>query len=305
MTGQQTLEWIAEVTGIPVTSLRVLARDLREARKDLWPEGKKGGRSGSAHVEPHHLAAILIAILQGVVAGASKTVLDASLYTNYKTNRNFGKFSDSIDAALDKWFDSCNGLNFISFLTWLIDDFSEPENRKPFIEAADISFNFGLMYREDLGAQFNISLQHDGISSSLFIFSEVNLTQKKLQDRERFLTPLVVSRSVSLEFIVALSECWRNTKSLRSKSEPDPSIGSPVLPGTREPQSESLSLPGEGTSTPKRLKGSDYPQTYRDGFPKRPDGRSRVSTESSPVCIPAPHTSRRSHARDCRQHAFA
>jgi hypothetical protein len=62
-TGTEAVEAIAKATGIaPVTVARA-ARTLKEAGGDLWPKAKPGGGINAAHVQPHHLAYLMIALM--------------------------------------------------------------------------------------------------------------------------------------------------------------------------------------------------------------------------------------------------
>ena len=60
-TASRSIARIAEVTGIlPATVFRA-ARFLREADGGLWPQGSQG-RGREAHVEPHHLVNLILAL---------------------------------------------------------------------------------------------------------------------------------------------------------------------------------------------------------------------------------------------------
>jgi hypothetical protein len=73
-TGAQAVERIAEATGLLPSAVFRTARALREADPTLWPEAKKGGRRGAAHVEPRHLVNLALAL---AVADPVATLPDA------------------------------------------------------------------------------------------------------------------------------------------------------------------------------------------------------------------------------------
>jgi hypothetical protein len=62
-TGAEAIEAIVTATGIPPATVARAARTLKEAGGDLWPKGKPGGGINAAHVQPHHLAYLLIALM--------------------------------------------------------------------------------------------------------------------------------------------------------------------------------------------------------------------------------------------------
>jgi hypothetical protein len=62
-TGAEAIEAIATATGIPPATVARAARTLKEAGDDLWPKGKPGGGINAAHVQPHHLAYLMIALM--------------------------------------------------------------------------------------------------------------------------------------------------------------------------------------------------------------------------------------------------
>jgi hypothetical protein len=62
-TGTEAVEAIAKATGIAPTTVARAARTLKEAGGDLWPKAKPGGGINAAHVQPHHLAYLMIALM--------------------------------------------------------------------------------------------------------------------------------------------------------------------------------------------------------------------------------------------------
>jgi hypothetical protein len=62
-TGTEAVEAIAKATGIAPTTVARAARTLKEAGGDLWPKAKPGGGINAAHVQPHHLAHLMIALM--------------------------------------------------------------------------------------------------------------------------------------------------------------------------------------------------------------------------------------------------
>lgn len=63
-TGAEAVEAIAAAAGpaFPAGTVKGTARVLKEAKRDLWPFGGRGGGKNAAHVEPHHLANLIMAL---------------------------------------------------------------------------------------------------------------------------------------------------------------------------------------------------------------------------------------------------
>jgi hypothetical protein len=60
-TASEAIERIAEATGIMQATVFRAARFLRERDTSLWPQGSQG-RGQEAHVEPHHLVNVVLAL---------------------------------------------------------------------------------------------------------------------------------------------------------------------------------------------------------------------------------------------------
>ena len=74
----QAIEKMAEATGLlPNTVFRV-ARYLREAGGDLWPQGSQG-RGQEAHVEPHHLVNLVLVLGSEGLPETPKEAIDRSM----------------------------------------------------------------------------------------------------------------------------------------------------------------------------------------------------------------------------------
>ena len=61
-TGEQAIAAVATQTGMDYAHVQRVARVLREAGGDLWPQSGKGGGKRARHVQPHHLGNLLIAL---------------------------------------------------------------------------------------------------------------------------------------------------------------------------------------------------------------------------------------------------
>jgi hypothetical protein len=124
-TGAHAVERIAEATGIlPATVFRT-ARTLREADQALWPKAEKGGGRGAAHVEPTHLANLVIGL-----AAADPITSAPKVVAGYRAlicpNPQFKQPESRISRLLASVFVTAD--NFGSWLEGLVHLLSDPDN---------------------------------------------------------------------------------------------------------------------------------------------------------------------------------
>lgn len=61
-TATEAIERIAEATGMAVATVDRYARVLKQHKPNLWPRSGQGGGSKAAHVRPHHLVNLVLAL---------------------------------------------------------------------------------------------------------------------------------------------------------------------------------------------------------------------------------------------------
>ena len=73
-TGSTCVEVIAQAAGFLPATVERTARALKEARIDAWPMGRPGGGRVAPHVEPQHLASLILALAGAQPSDAVPTV---------------------------------------------------------------------------------------------------------------------------------------------------------------------------------------------------------------------------------------
>lgn len=277
MTSSQALARIAELTGVPLPRLLVLARVLREA--GLWPQSRKGGGIGAARVEPSHYAALLLALSRDVVMAGARAVEEiGSLPVNptvasVADNRWPTSFADVLPKLA--------GHDFLTGLACVIDALAEGTAQDRAIAWNGHSLMVNLYQSETLEYQAGIQfLYANGAASHIATYggnwgAPEAPTQKSIKPAS-----VVQTTYINFDFLVMLADCWRDARVRRAAGN------SSSAPSSSEPSEAAADVEGSGLPHPKPSKSSrsreevDPPATRQNLLASGSDGMSRRSRES-------------------------